>query len=64
MRPSDEAEAKARFGELVHMFFADLTENNTLDSVLSELGWQKLGHQWKPPTVSQQSISAQVPAFA
>lgn len=60
----DEAEAKERFGELVRMFFADLVENNTMDAVLSELGWHKTERTWQPPAVSQQSVSVQVPAFA
>jgi hypothetical protein len=60
----DENEAKERFGELVRMFFADLIENNTVDAVLSELGWQKVEQQWQPPLVSQQSVNVQVPAFA
>jgi hypothetical protein len=32
----DEVEAKRRFGELVHLFFADLVENGTVEQVLSE----------------------------
>ena len=60
----DEAEAKARFGELVGIFFRDLIENNTVDDVLSELGWQKVAQQWNPPIVSQQSVNVRVPAFA
>jgi predicted RNase H-like HicB family nuclease len=60
----DEAEAKARFSELVAIFFKDLAENNTVDAVLSELGWQKVAQQWNPPVVSQQSLSVRVPVFA
>lgn len=59
-----EAEAKERFGELVRIFFADLIENNTVDTVLTELGWERADNAWKPPVVSQQSVSVQVPAFA
>ncbi len=59
----NEAEAKERFGELVRMFFADLVENNTIDAVLSELGWHKHEKQWNPPVVSQQSVNVRVPAF-
>ena len=60
----NEAEAKERFGELVRMFIADLVENNTVDAVLSELGWHKKAKQWNPPVVSQQSVNVRVPAFA
>jgi hypothetical protein len=60
----NEAEAKERFGELVRMFFADLVENNTVDAVLSELGWHKHEKTWTPPIVSQQSVNVRVPALA
>ena len=60
----DEAEAKERFNELVSIFFKDLIENNTVDAVLSELGWKKVAEHWAPPIVSQQSLSVRVPAFA
>jgi hypothetical protein len=60
----DEAEAKERFGELVTVFFKDLAENNTVDQVLSELGWRKVAKQWRPPVISQQSLNVRVPAFA
>jgi hypothetical protein len=60
----NEAEAKERFGELVRMFFADLVENNTIDAVLSELGWHKDAQVWNPPTVSQQSVNVRVPVLA
>ncbi len=60
----DEAEAKQRFSELVNIFLADLVESNTVDSVLSELGWVKNQRQWSPPTISQKSINVRVPAFA
>ena len=61
---ANEAEAKERFNELVLMFFEDLVENNTVDAVLTELGWHKGEQQWMPPQVTQQSVSVQVPAFA
>ena len=60
----NEAEAKERFGELVRMFFADLVENNTIDAVLSELGWHKEAQTWNPPVVSQQSVNVRVPVLA
>jgi hypothetical protein len=60
----NEEEAKERFGELVNIFFKDLVENNTVDTVLSELGWKKGSQQWSPPAVSQQSVRVKVPALA
>jgi predicted RNase H-like HicB family nuclease len=60
----DEKEAKERFSELVRMFINDLVENNTVDVVLSELGWKKTNEQWSPPTITQQSINVEVPVFA
>jgi hypothetical protein len=59
----DETEAKERFGELVRIFFADLIENGTIDTVLSELGWVKTESQWRPPVISQESVNVRVPAF-
>ena len=60
----NEAEATANFNELVQIFFKDLIENNTMDVVLTELGWQKIEKQWNPPVVSQHSLNVRVPAFA
>jgi hypothetical protein len=60
----DEAEAKAHFGEMVRIFFNDLVENNTVDAVLTDLGWRKVNERWSPPVVAQESISVEVPAFA
>ena len=59
-----EAEARARFDELVRMFFADLIETNSIDTVLTELGLERHETRWSPPAVSQESISVRVPAFA
>lgn len=60
----DEGEAKQRFGELVNIFFKDLVENNTLDVVLTELGWHKGQVSWNPPSISQQSVNVRVPVTA
>jgi hypothetical protein len=60
----DEAQAKERFAELVRIFFADLVENNTVDAVLTELGWHREAKQWTPPAISQESVRVEVPAFA
>ena len=34
--------AQARFSEVVELFFSELTEMGTLDTVLLDLGWQKI----------------------
>jgi hypothetical protein len=60
----DEAESKKRFGELVGIFFADLLENGTMETVLSDLGWKKNKSVWNPPVISQTSISVRVPIAA
>jgi len=60
----DEAEAKIRFGELITIFFKDLIENETVDEVLSELGWHKEESMWNPPRISQSSMNVQVPVVA
>lgn len=60
----DEGEARRRFGELVNIFFKDLVENNTVDAVLTELGWRKGQVAWNPPKISQQSVSVRVPVTA
>ncbi|MBI5405764.1 hypothetical protein HY972_01890 [Candidatus Kaiserbacteria bacterium] len=60
----DEAEAKQRFGELVAIFFKDIIENNTVDAVLSDLGWHKGQIAWDPPMISQQSVNVRVPVTA
>lgn len=57
----DESEAKQRFGELVAIFFKDLIENNTVDEVLTELGWHKGHLAWNPPRISQESVNVRVP---
>lgn len=47
----NQKEAQERFTELVSLFFEELTANNTLADVLSELGWQKQKKNWNPPKI-------------
>ncbi len=57
--------AKERFGELVQIFFEELSEKGTTDKVLSELGWQKVERKWSPPVVvANSSQEFTIPAFA
>jgi hypothetical protein len=60
----NEEQAKERFTELVHMFFADLAEQGSTDQVLPELGWVKVAESWRPPVVSNESIAVSVPVVA
>lgn len=60
----DEDEAKQRFSELVAIFFQDLIENNTVDAVLSDLGWHKGQIAWNPPRISQRSVNVRIPVIA
>lgn len=59
-----EKEAKNRFGELVEIFFQEVSENSNLDKVLRELGWSKVKKQWQPPQISHQSVAVNVPVTA
>ena len=40
-----------RFLEATKLFFEELVEMGTLDTVLAGLGWQKLKASWHPPVV-------------
>jgi len=51
-------EAKTRFAEIVDIFFEELISKGTLDSVLSDLGWQKNKSQWNPPVLIAQELQA------
>ncbi len=46
-----EKQAKKRFEEAVDVFFEELVKNETLEKVLTDLGWKKKNIQWEPPTV-------------
>ncbi len=59
-----DKEVKARFNELVGIFFEELHNAGTTDEVLSELGWKKVLKQWTPPTITTKDFSVKVPTFA
>ena len=44
-------QAKKRFDEIVHLFFEEIVKENTIEKVLTELGWQKVNAKWNPPIV-------------
>ena len=58
-------EAQQRFDEAVQLFIDELIEANTLDAVLSELGWKKSQRSWvQPKIVKEQMINITVPIMA
>jgi predicted RNase H-like HicB family nuclease len=60
-----EEDAKRMFAEAVEVFFEELQEMGTLDSVLKDLGWTKENQQFEPPKVVEHSLlSVHVPAGA
>lgn len=59
-----EKEVKKRFVELASVFFEEIVEANTVDDVLSELGWKKVQKSWTPPkVVSSPLINMKIPCF-
>lgn len=64
---SNQKEALEMFNDAVKIYFDDLVDNNTVDEVLSGLGWTK-GHNvqegWVPPKISQKSVQVKIPATA
>jgi predicted RNase H-like HicB family nuclease len=42
-------EVKKRFAEIAHLFFEEVIKKDTLEQVLSELGWRKVKQNWQPP---------------
>ncbi len=57
----DKEDAKRMFAEAVDIFFEDLIAHNTLDEVLTELGWSKsIETGWQPPHISQEAIKMAV----
>ena len=59
-----EKEVRVRFVELANIFLEEIIEAKTIDSVLSELGWEKIQKKWTPPQiVSSSSIGFQMPVL-
>ncbi len=60
-----ESEVKSRFIELANLFLEEIVNKQTVDDVLSELGWTKVQKKWTPPIViSSKSIGLSLPTFA
>ena len=50
------SEVKKRFSELVWIFLNEIIESGDLNTVLSDLGWQKIKKQWMPPVIISQKV--------
>ncbi len=60
-----EKEVKERFEELVNIFFEEIIKANTVNDILSELGWKKVQRVWTPPqVVSSPFINMKIPALS
>jgi len=58
-------EAQKRFEEAADIFIEETVENNCLEKVLLELGWQKLKTKWEAPQIlKQESLDFNVPLLA
>ncbi|KKP32710.1 MAG: hypothetical protein A2312_03975 [Candidatus Staskawiczbacteria bacterium RIFOXYB2_FULL_32_9] len=44
-------QAKNRFTEIVEIFFEEIIKKNTIEEVLTDLGWKKNQTKWTPPIV-------------
>jgi len=44
-------EAKKRFAEIANIFLEEVIQEGTLETVLSNLGWQNIRKKWNPPVV-------------
>ncbi len=56
-------QAKRRFEEAAELFFEEIENQNTLETVLSGLGWRKVEHQWVPPVVvAHEESRVRIPA--
>ena len=60
-----EADARRMFVEAVDVFFEELTEMGTLNSVLKDLGWTTANGKFLPPKVVKHSLmDVRVPSAA
>lgn len=60
-----EEDAKRMFAEAVGVFFEELIEMGTMESVLKDLGWTQSNGKFQPPHVVEQSLmNVMVPSFA
>lgn len=63
-----QEQAKKRFEECLHLFFDETDKMGTLEDVLLECGWKKIGHPqkcWQPPVfVGQTQEEVRLPCPA
>jgi len=58
------AGAKKSFSEAINIFFDEIEEKGTLEEVLQEFGWQKIGSTLQPPeVVSQTEETIKIPSY-
>ena len=59
-----EEEVRNRFIKGVVIFFEELVDLGTVDTVLKDLGWRKIQSNWQPPmaSVELRPIEVCVPA--
>lgn len=55
-------QVKHRFDEAAQLFFEEVTKKGMLETVLTELGWQKTVRDWQPPMlVAQEEHEVRIP---
>jgi predicted RNase H-like HicB family nuclease len=58
----DEEVAKKSLAEAVQLFLESTIELGTLDIILEESGYQRIGGVWEPPSVNTSRETAEVPS--
>jgi predicted RNase H-like HicB family nuclease len=59
-----EKEVKERFVEMVNLFLEEIIQANTINDILTELGWKKIQKVWTPPqVVSSPFINMKIPTL-
>ena len=54
-------EVQKKFIEISNIFFEEIIKKNTVEDVLTDLGWQKIHHKWQSPVVvSQESKTVDI----
>lgn len=53
-----EKKVKARFAELVTIFFEEIAQAGTIEQVLKNLGWLKVRNTFRAPTLVGHSMTA------
>jgi len=56
-------QAHTRFLEAAQLFFDAIVKDNTVDRVLTDLGWQKQRRVWQPPQIVAEQRQIAVPVM-